>query len=175
MTVGGLILAAGEGRRFGGTKQLADLRGRPLLSYAVEAMLAVPAVAPVVVVLGHAADEIRSAVAFDGAETVVCAGWQEGQSASLRCGIDQLESSYNDYLGAKSNDLLGSTLLDLILNRPKRGASIVTTIDPALQQVAFQELSQAAPHGGAVVALNPSTGEVLAMVSIPEYDPNDLA
>ncbi|HET8754692.1 MAG TPA: nucleotidyltransferase family protein [Solirubrobacteraceae bacterium] len=90
MTVGGLILAAGEGRRFGGTKQLADLRGRPLLSYAVEAMLAVPAVAPVVVVLGHAADEIRSAVAFDGAETVVCAGWQEGQSASLRCGIDAL-------------------------------------------------------------------------------------
>jgi len=93
---------------------------------------------------------------------------------SLKCGIDQLESSYNDYLGAKSNDLLGSTLLDLILNRPKRGASVVTTIDPALQQVAYQELSQAAPHGGAVVALNPSTGEVLAMASIPDYDPNSL-
>ena len=75
---------------------------------------------------------------------------------SLKCGIDRLESSYNDYLGAKSNDLLGSTLLDLILNRPKRGASVVTTIDPELQQVAFDELSKVAPHGGAVVALNPS-------------------
>ena len=44
MTVGGLILAAGEGRRFGATKQLAELRGRPLLEYAVESMLSVPAV-----------------------------------------------------------------------------------------------------------------------------------
>ena len=38
MTIGGLILAAGEGRRFGGTKQLAELHGRPLLEHALEAM-----------------------------------------------------------------------------------------------------------------------------------------
>ena len=50
--IGGLILAAGEGRRFGGTKQLAELRGRPLLEHALDAMLAVPALEPVVVVLG---------------------------------------------------------------------------------------------------------------------------
>jgi molybdenum cofactor cytidylyltransferase len=87
---GGLILAAGEGRRFGGTKQLAELRGRPLLKYAVDVMLAVPAIEPVVVVLGHDAAAIRSQIDFDGAETVVCDGWQEGQSASLRCGVDAL-------------------------------------------------------------------------------------
>ena len=94
---------------------------------------------------------------------------------SLKCGLDQIESSYNDYLDAKSNDLLGSTFNDLILGRPKRGASIVTTIDPKLQQVAFQALAQAAPHGGAVVAMNPSTGAVEAFVSIPQYDPNELS
>jgi peptidoglycan glycosyltransferase len=94
---------------------------------------------------------------------------------SLRCGISRLESTYNDYLGAKSNDLLGSTLLDLILNRPKRGATVITTIDPHLQQVAFQELSKVAPHGGAVVAMDPATGDVKAMVTIPQYDPNELA
>jgi molybdenum cofactor cytidylyltransferase len=88
--VGGLILAAGEGRRFGGTKQLAELRGRPLLAYAVEAMLAVPALDPVVVVLGHDAAAICARIAFDGAETVVCDGWEEGQSASLRCGVAAL-------------------------------------------------------------------------------------
>jgi molybdenum cofactor cytidylyltransferase len=88
--IGGLILAAGEGRRFGGTKQLAELRGRPLLTYAVEAMLAVPAIAPVVVVLGHDAAAIRDEIDFDGAQTVVCDRWQEGQSASLRCGIQAL-------------------------------------------------------------------------------------
>jgi molybdenum cofactor cytidylyltransferase len=88
--IGGLILAAGEGRRFGGTKQLAELRGRPLLTYAVEAMLSVPAIWPVVVVLGHDAAAIRARIDFGGTETVVCDGWQDGQSASLRCGIAAL-------------------------------------------------------------------------------------
>ena len=80
----GLILAAGAGRRFGGTKQLADLRGRPLLEYAIEAMLAVPALDPVLVVLGHAADEILERVDFGEAEVVVCEEWERGQASSLR-------------------------------------------------------------------------------------------
>jgi molybdenum cofactor cytidylyltransferase len=56
--VGGIVLAAGGGSRFGATKQLAELRGRPLLSYAVESMLSVPAIWPVVVVLGHDAPAV---------------------------------------------------------------------------------------------------------------------
>jgi CTP:molybdopterin cytidylyltransferase MocA len=88
--IGGLILAAGEGRRFGATKQLAELRGRPLLTYAVEAMLAVPAVSPVVVVLGHDADAIRARIDFGDAETVVCDDWHEGQAASVRRGVAAL-------------------------------------------------------------------------------------
>src|SRR4029450_11407619 len=59
VTVGGLILAAGEGRRFGGTKQLAELEGRPLLEHALTAMASI---SPRVVVLGHAADEILESV-----------------------------------------------------------------------------------------------------------------
>ena len=90
MTIGGLILAAGEGRRFGGTKQLAELRGRPLLEYAVESMLYVPAIWPVVVVLGHDADAVRAGTDLGDAEVVVCPDWQEGQAASLRCGIERL-------------------------------------------------------------------------------------
>jgi CTP:molybdopterin cytidylyltransferase MocA len=88
--VGGIVLAAGGGTRFGGTKQLASLRGRPLLSYAVESILSVPAVWPVVVVLGHDAQAIGREVEFDGASVVVCEAWQEGQSASLRAGIEAL-------------------------------------------------------------------------------------
>ena len=57
--IGGIILAAGEGRRFGGAKQLAPLNGRPLIEHALEAMLAVPALDPVVIVLGAHADRIR--------------------------------------------------------------------------------------------------------------------
>ncbi len=86
----GLILAAGAGRRFGGTKQLADLRGRPLLEYAIEAMLAVPALDPVLVVLGHAADAILERVDFGEAEVVICEEWERGQASSLRRGIAAL-------------------------------------------------------------------------------------
>jgi molybdenum cofactor cytidylyltransferase len=87
----GLVLAAGAGTRFGGAiKQLAILRGRPLLEYAVESMLAVEALDRVLVVLGHAADEIQRVVELGDAEVVVCAEWERGQSASLRCGLAAL-------------------------------------------------------------------------------------
>jgi CTP:molybdopterin cytidylyltransferase MocA len=88
--VGGLILAAGEGRRFGGAKQLAEVRGRPLLAHAVEAMAAVPALDPVLVVLGARAAEVRGAVDLGRARAVECPEWAEGQSASLRCGLRAL-------------------------------------------------------------------------------------
>ncbi len=87
MTVAALVLAAGAGSRFGATKQLATLRGRPLLEHA---LAAVAGVSPRAVVLGHAADEIRSRVDLHGAEPVVCPDWDEGQSASLRCGLAAL-------------------------------------------------------------------------------------
>jgi molybdenum cofactor cytidylyltransferase len=87
VTIGGLILAAGEGRRFGGTKQLAELHGRPLLEHALEAM---SGVSPRVVVLGHAADEILARVDLHGASPVVCRDWAQGQAASLRCGLEAL-------------------------------------------------------------------------------------
>ena len=89
--IAGLVLAAGAGTRFGGpVKQLAPLRGRPLLEHAVVAMLAVPAVDPVLVVLGHAADEILRTAELGEAEVVVCHEWARGQSASLRCGLAAL-------------------------------------------------------------------------------------
>ena len=88
--IGGIVLAAGEGKRFGGCKQIAKLDGRPLLEHAIRAMLAVPAISPVVVVLGAHADEIRAEVNFDGADVVVCERWAEGQSASLQAGAAAL-------------------------------------------------------------------------------------
>jgi CTP:molybdopterin cytidylyltransferase MocA len=87
MAPAGIVLAAGASRRFGGVKQLAELHGRPLLSHAVEAMLSVPALEPVIVVLGHAADEIVSAIDFGNATVVVAAAWNDGQAASLQRGV----------------------------------------------------------------------------------------
>ena len=88
--IGGVVLAAGEGKRFGGCKQVARLDGRPLLEHAVRAMLAVPAISPVVVVLGAHADAVKTEVDLGGADVVVCEDWADGQSASLKAGVAAL-------------------------------------------------------------------------------------
>jgi molybdenum cofactor cytidylyltransferase len=87
--IGGLILAAGKGSRFGRPKQLAHLHGRPLLEHAVRAMTASP-VGRVVVVLGAGAEDVIAQVDLHGAEPVVCERWEEGQSASLAFGLGEL-------------------------------------------------------------------------------------
>jgi molybdenum cofactor cytidylyltransferase len=86
--IGGVVLAAGGASRFGSPKQLAELDGRPLLQHAVDAMLAVPAIDPVVVVLGAEAQRVREAVDFGEAQIAVCGEWAEGMAASLRCGVE---------------------------------------------------------------------------------------
>jgi molybdenum cofactor cytidylyltransferase len=90
--IGGLVLAAGAGERFGGRKQLAPLHGRPLLEHVLEAMEAAP-LDRVAVVLGAHAGEVRSAVPLHGAEPVVAHDWAEGIGASLRAGVEALEGS----------------------------------------------------------------------------------
>jgi molybdenum cofactor cytidylyltransferase len=87
--IGGLVLAAGAATRFGAQKQLAELDGAPMLEHALRAMRSAP-VGRVVVVLGSAADEIAAAVNLHGADPLVCARWEEGQSASLACGLAEL-------------------------------------------------------------------------------------
>src|SRR4051794_10772230 len=88
VTLGGIVLAAGEGARFGGAKQLAPLDGRPLLEHAIRALTA--ACDEVVVVLGAHADEVRAGVDPHGARVVVCGDWAAGTFASLRCGLREL-------------------------------------------------------------------------------------
>jgi molybdenum cofactor cytidylyltransferase len=87
-SIGGIVLAAGEGRRFGGPKQVARLEGVPLLGHVLAAVRAVPALDPVVVVLGAHADQVRAEVDLAGTTVVECADWDEGQAASLRCGLE---------------------------------------------------------------------------------------
>jgi CTP:molybdopterin cytidylyltransferase MocA len=85
--IAGVVLAAGGSTRFGSPKQLAQLRGRPLLDRVIDTVRAVPAVDPILVVLGAHAERIRAAVDLEDVEVVVADRWQEGISASLRAGV----------------------------------------------------------------------------------------
>ena len=85
-----------------------------------------------------------------------------------------LERSEDDVLNGSDDRLFGRRLFDLVSGRDPRGGNVVTTIDPLVQQVAYEELTSRG-YTGSVVAIEPSTGNVLAMVSTPSYDPNLLA
>ena len=90
--IGGIVLAAGAGTRFGGAKQLASLDGRPLLEHALPAMAAAP-VGRMLVVLGAGAEEVAARVDLHGAEPVFCERWEEGQAASLATALAELEDA----------------------------------------------------------------------------------
>lgn len=85
-----------------------------------------------------------------------------------------LERAANDVLNGSDDRLFTRRLSDLITGRDPSGGNVVTTIDPAVQQAAYDELSDSG-YTGAVVALQPATGAILAMASTPSYDPGPLA
>ncbi len=92
MRVAGLLLAAGAGRRFGGPKALVSHNG----SSWVESTLAVlrdAGCAPVAVVLGASADEVRARVALGDAVVVENTAWATGMGSSLRAGLAALDAS----------------------------------------------------------------------------------
>lgn len=83
-----------------------------------------------------------------------------------------IEASENDLLTGESNALFWQRIKAVFTGEENRGASIETSINTTLQTVAAQELGD---QDGSVVAIEPSTGRILAMVSSPSYDPNALA
>jgi len=89
--ISALVLAAGEGTRFGGTKQVEVVRGKPLVQYAVDAA-AGAGVDEILVVLGHDALTVRDALELPpGSRYVINERYAEGQSASLAAGLEALD------------------------------------------------------------------------------------
>ncbi|NYV78872.1 penicillin-binding transpeptidase domain-containing protein, partial [Streptomyces sp. UH6] len=89
--------------------------------------------------------------------------------ASQAYGTTLLEHTEDDVLSG-SHPLLAA--LPLLGGPADRGGDVVTTIEPAAQRAAFEGLGD---RKGAVVALEPATGRILAMVSTPSYDPAELS
>jgi len=91
---------------------------------------------------------------------------------SVVYGATGMEAAANDLLSGTSDRLFYRRIRDLFTGQHPQGASVEMTIDPKLQQVAWDALGD---QKGAVVALDPKTGDVLAMVSKPAFNPNVLA
>ena len=91
---------------------------------------------------------------------------------TLNQGNAGIESALNAVLTGQANSQAFEQLVALVTGTTPEGASVALTIDPAVQQVAWDALGD---QRGAVVALDPATGRILAMVSKPSFDPNPLA
>lgn len=91
---------------------------------------------------------------------------------TLTQGITGLEYSLNSYLSGTTGSQFFTQVNNLITGQKAQGASVTLTIDQKVQQAAWDALGD---NQGAVVALNPQTGAIIAMVSKPGYDTNLLA
>jgi peptidoglycan glycosyltransferase len=91
--------------------------------------------------------------------------------ASLVYGFTGVERLQQPVLSGDDERLLVRRLSDYITGRQVQGGSVVLTLDPKAQQAAYQGL---AGKRGAVVALDPRTGAVLALATSPSYDPTVL-
>ncbi|WP_020575025.1 peptidoglycan D,D-transpeptidase FtsI family protein [Actinopolymorpha alba] len=87
-------------------------------------------------------------------------------------GRSGIESDQNSVLSGTDDRLFVRRIVDLITNRQPQGGSVQLTINPDAQRAALKGLGD---KRGSVVAIEPSTGKVLAMVSQPSYDPNKLS
>ncbi len=88
--IAGVVLAAGTSSRLGRPKQLLPLQGKPLTQHVIDATIAA-GLDEVVVVLGHAAEEVKAGLELPPqARIVVNPEYEAGQSTSLRTGLGAL-------------------------------------------------------------------------------------
>ncbi|MFI8188501.1 peptidoglycan D,D-transpeptidase FtsI family protein [Streptomyces sp. NPDC085946] len=89
-------------------------------------------------------------------------------------GANQLESIEDGILTGNDDRLFFRNTLDMLTGKNKEGGNVVTTLNAAAQKAAYNGLKRQGGKG-AVVALEPSTGKILALASYPSYDPSSIA
>jgi peptidoglycan glycosyltransferase len=92
-------------------------------------------------------------------------------------GTSGIEESENSVLAGTDSRLFGSQLADILTGRNPRGGTVDLTLNADAQKAAYAAMKGAdgKMRPGAVVALDPTTGAILAAVSTPSYDPNQLS
>ena len=114
-----VLLAAGEGRRFGSVKQLADIDGEPMVRRS--ARNAIDSGAPVIVVTGADAERVEDALTGLSVHIVRNAAWAEGMGSSLAAGIGELRRLFPQATGAllclADQPLIEQALFETLLAR----------------------------------------------------------
>ncbi|KUM75600.1 peptidoglycan D,D-transpeptidase FtsI family protein [Streptomyces griseorubiginosus] len=89
-------------------------------------------------------------------------------------GATQLEAIEDGILTGNDDRLFFRNTLDMLTGKPKEGGNVVTTLNAAAQKAAYDGLKKQGGKG-AVAAIEPSTGKILALASYPSYDPSTIA
>lgn len=89
-------------------------------------------------------------------------------------GANQLESIEDGILTGNDDRLFFRNTLDMLTGKNQEGGNVVTTLDADAQKAAYEGLKKQGGKGS-VVALEPSTGKVLALASFPSYDPSTIS
>ena len=185
--LGIVILAAGEARRFGACKQLAEFQNKPLLQHVLEAALPLPH-KRLIVITGKYDQEIKTAGTigfFGGAELIYNPDWLEGMSSSIRLGCQLLSSECDQILVLLSDQVLVSTdeLSALVKEAGITGIACAgfsgTVGPPALFGQAFypELLSLDAENGAKRILTNPENHVRVVPMASAGWDidtPEDL-
>ncbi|MPY50506.1 peptidoglycan D,D-transpeptidase FtsI family protein [Streptomyces acidicola] len=122
---------------------------------------------------------ITGSVATEGTDFKYKRTWKDGEMwapvtgyASQAVGATQLENLEDGILTGNDDRLFFRNTLDMVTGKKKEGGQVVTTLNAAAQKAAFEGLGN---KKGAVAAIDPSTGAILALASTPSYDPGTFA
>ncbi|WP_338897170.1 penicillin-binding protein 2 [Streptomyces sp. TG1A-60] len=122
---------------------------------------------------------ITGSVATKGTDYKYKRTWKNGEMwapvtgySSQIVGASQLENLEDGILTGNDDRLFFRNTLDMITGKKKEGGNVVTTLNAAAQKAAFEGLGD---KKGAVAAIDPKTGAILALASTPSYDPSTFA
>jgi molybdenum cofactor cytidylyltransferase len=129
--ISAIILAAGESKRMGQTKQLMKWQGKPLLQHVIE-NLRDSLVNEIILVLGHEAELIQKEIPASGIKIVLNANYQQGMSSSVKKGIMALDTKTDGFMvvlgdqPAIPGEMINQLIIEFESVRPEKNILIPT-------------------------------------------------